>query len=89
MAKGRRKYSQKFKNLNKPVVLVINKIDRLRDKTKLLAFIKDISEKFNFLSIVPISALKKDNLMELKSVILTIWKLVHIIFQKTSNRVFR
>ena len=59
-----------LKNLNKPVVLVINKIDRLRDKTKLLAFIKDISEKFNFLSIVPISALKKDNLMELKSVIL-------------------
>ncbi len=59
-----------LKNLNKPVVLVINKIDRLNDKTKLLAFIKDISEKFNFLSIVPISALKKDNLMELKKVIL-------------------
>ncbi len=58
-----------LKNLNKPVVLVINKIDRLGDKTKLLAFIKDISEKFNFLSIVPISALKKDNLMELKKVI--------------------
>ena len=59
-----------LKNLNKPVVLVINKIDRLSDKTKLLAFVKDISEKFNFLSIVPISALKKDNLMELKKVIL-------------------
>ena len=59
-----------LKNLNKPVVLVINKIDRLSDKTKLLAFIKDISEKFNFLSIVPISALKKDNLVELKKVIL-------------------
>ena len=59
-----------LKNLNKPVVLVINKIDRLSDKTKLLAFIKNISEKFNFLSIVPISALKKDNLMELKKVIL-------------------
>ena len=59
-----------LKNLNKPVVLVINKIDRLSDKSKLLAFIKDISEKFNFLSIVPISALKKDNLMELKNVIL-------------------
>jgi len=59
-----------LKNLNKPVVLVINKIDRLSDKTKLLAFIKDISEKFNFLSIVPISALKKNNLMELKKVIL-------------------
>lgn len=59
-----------LKNLNKPVVLVVNKVDRLKDKTKLLAFIKDISEKFNFSSIIPISALKKDNLMELKKVIL-------------------
>ena len=59
-----------LKTLNKPVVLVINKIDRLKDKTKLLAFIKDINEKFNFLSIIPISALKKDNLLELKKIIL-------------------
>tara|TARA_Y100001935_G_C17282874_1_gene498549 strand:- start:304 stop:1197 length:894 start_codon:yes stop_codon:yes gene_type:complete len=59
-----------LKTLNKPVVLVINKIDRLKDKSKLLAFIKEMSEKFNFLSIVPISALKKDNLSELKKVIL-------------------
>lgn len=61
-----------LKTLNKPVVLVINKIDRLKDKTKLLAFIKDISQKFNFLSIIPISALKKDNLLELKKIILNI-----------------
>ena len=59
-----------LKTLNKPVVLVINKIDRLKDKTKLLAFIKDISQKFNFLSVIPISALKKDNLLELKKIIL-------------------
>ena len=59
-----------LKTLNKPVVLVINKIDRLKDKTKMLAFIKDISQKFNFLSIIPISALKKDNLLELKKIIL-------------------
>ena len=59
-----------LKTLNRPVVLVINKIDRLKDKTKLLAFIKDISQKFNFLSIIPISALKKDNLLELKKIIL-------------------
>ena len=60
----------RLKTLNKPVVLVINKIDRLKDKTKLLAFIKNISQKFNFLSIIPISALKKDNLLELKKIIL-------------------
>ncbi len=59
-----------LKNLNKPVILAINKIDRMKDKTKLLAFIKDIKEKFNFLSIVPISALKKANLVQLKKVIL-------------------
>ena len=60
----------RLKTLNKPVVLVINKIDRLKDKTKMLAFIKDISQKFNFLSIIPISALKKNNLLELKKIIL-------------------
>ena len=78
-----------LKNLNKPVVLVINKIDRLRDKTKLLAFIKNISEKYNFLSIVPISALKKDNLMELKSVIFNNLEIGPYHFGRLSNRVFR
>ena len=57
------KILESLRNLNKPVVLVINKIDRLKEKSKLYAFIDEISKKFNFLAIIPISALRKDNLL--------------------------
>lgn len=63
------KILESLRNLNKPVVLVINKIDRLKEKSKLYAFIDEISKKFNFLAIIPISALRKDNLLELKNII--------------------
>ena len=63
------KILESLRNLNKPVVLVINKIDRLKEKSKLYAFIDEISKKFNFLAIIPISALRKENLLELKKII--------------------
>jgi len=43
-----------------PVLLVINKIDTLRDKTKLLPLIKESSELHDFVEIVPLSALNLD-----------------------------
>ncbi len=54
-----------LKDLNKPIILAINKIDRLENKEELLSFIKDIQQKFNFLAVVPISALRKNNLKNL------------------------
>ena len=54
-----------LKDLNKPIILAINKIDRLENKKELLPFIKDIQQKFNFLAVVPISALRKNNLENL------------------------
>ena len=54
-----------LKDLNKPIILAINKIDRLENKEELLPFIKDIQQKFNFLAVVPISALRKNNLENL------------------------
>ena len=60
---------ESLRNLNKPVVLVINKFDRLKEKSKLYAVIDEISKKFNFLAIIPISALRKENLLELKKII--------------------
>lgn len=44
------------------VVLVVNKVDRVDDKDELLPFIADISERVGARSIVPVSALKSDNL---------------------------
>jgi GTP-binding protein Era len=41
-----------------PVVLVINKIDRARDKARLLPFIARMSTEFDFAQVVPVSAAK-------------------------------
>ena len=41
-----------------PVVLVINKIDRAKDKSRLLPFIARVSTEFDFAQVVPISAAK-------------------------------
>ncbi|MDB5903429.1 MAG: GTPase Era, partial [Betaproteobacteria bacterium] len=39
-----------------PVVLAMNKIDRVKDKSKLLPFTREMSERHAFAAIVPISA---------------------------------
>jgi GTPase len=39
-----------------PVVLVINKADRVKDKAALMPFAQQIAAKFNFAAIVPVSA---------------------------------
>lgn len=41
---------------NVPVVLVINKIDRLKKKSELLPFIAKMSERYTFAAIIPMSA---------------------------------
>lgn len=41
-----------------PVILVVNKVDKLPDKTVLLPFIQEVSREFAFAEIVPVSAAK-------------------------------
>jgi len=48
---------EKFKVLNMPAVLVINKIDLLDNKALLMKQITELSDLFQFESVVPISAL--------------------------------
>ncbi len=43
-----------------PTLLVVNKIDRLRDKTKLLPFLSALNQLRDFRAIIPISALTGD-----------------------------
>ncbi|MEE9580862.1 MAG: GTPase Era, partial [Nitrosomonadaceae bacterium] len=42
--------------VDKPVILVINKVDRLADKSRLLPFLEKLSKEFSFAAMVPISA---------------------------------
>ena len=55
----------KLKDSEIPVFLLLNKIDLVKDKTKLLEDITKLKELYDFAEIIPISALKKDNVDEL------------------------
>lgn len=46
------------KNSEKPAILVLNKIDKLKDKAQLLPLIEFYSNEHDFAEIIPISALK-------------------------------
>lgn len=50
---------------SKPVVLALNKIDRLADKSQLLPFLEKMSKEFDFAAMVPISAENGGQLPEL------------------------
>ncbi|WP_193014793.1 GTPase Era [Proteus sp. FME41] len=51
----------KLKSLRCPVLLAINKVDNVTDKTKLLPHIGFLSQQMDFLDVVPISAEKDMN----------------------------
>lgn len=52
---------KKLKETDKPIILVINKLDLLNDKAELLPVIEKLKDKLNFVHIVPISALEGEN----------------------------
>jgi GTP-binding protein Era len=50
---------------DQPVILVINKMDLVRDKAKLLPFIEKVSAAFSFVAVVPVSAKRDGQLPDL------------------------
>lgn len=61
--------ANKLKDCKSPVLLVINKIDNVTDKTQLLPHIQEISQKINFLDVVPISAEKGEGIDIIKDIV--------------------
>ena len=59
----------KLKDCKAPVLLVINKIDNVTDKTQLLPHIQEISQKIKFLDVVPISAEKGEGVDIIKDIV--------------------
>ena len=55
---------EKLKEVNKPVILVINKVDKIK-KELVLPIIEEYNKLYDFKEIVPLSALKHDNIDEL------------------------
>ena len=58
-----------LENCEAPIILAVNKIDRLKEKELLLPFLGDIAAKREFEKIIPISARKKSQLDELQQAI--------------------
>jgi len=57
----------KLKGIDTPVILLINKVDQVSDKNKLLPFLSEISEKYPFENVIPVSATRGDNLRQLEA----------------------
>ena len=55
---------EELKNIDKPVMLVLNKIDKLK-REELLPIIEEYSKLYNFIEIIPVSALKNNNITDL------------------------
>lgn len=52
---------EKLKSVSCPVILVVNKMDKLEDKKQLLPLIQELSSQYDFTEIIPVSALNGDN----------------------------
>ncbi len=53
-----------------PCILIINKVDRIKDKEELLPFLAEISSRHKFLEIIPLSAMNGTNVAELEDKVL-------------------
>lgn len=60
---------ERIRRSGRPVVAVVNKVDRARPRDRLLPFIAELAGRAEFLEIVPVSALRADNLQRLVEVI--------------------
>ncbi|MCW9012225.1 MAG: GTPase Era [Gammaproteobacteria bacterium] len=62
----------KLEHVDVPVLLVVNKVDKLEDRNQLLPFLQEVSAKYNFSNIIPLSAKKGDNVAELEKEVLAL-----------------
>jgi GTP-binding protein Era len=63
---------KKLENAGLPVILVVNKVDKIQDKQAVLTFFAEAKQKYPFEQIVPVSALKNTNLDVLEQQIMAL-----------------
>ena len=56
---------ERIKGAGRPAVLIVNKCDRVKPRARLLPYLEELARRHAFAAIVPISALKRDNLENL------------------------
>jgi GTP-binding protein Era len=60
---------EELRRAGRPIILVINKVDRAQPKERLLPFIAEMTARAEFAEVLPLSALKHKNLERLPEVI--------------------
>lgn len=60
---------ERLQNIHVPVILAVNKVDLQADKEALLPFLQQVSSRFPFAEIIPISARKGSNLARLEAAV--------------------
>ena len=63
---GERHIAEQLKKVKTPVLLVINKIDTVKNKEDILTFIAAYKDICSFSEIIPVSALKEINVEDVK-----------------------
>jgi len=63
---------KKLAHADLPVILAVNKVDKVKDKSVLMAFFTQAKERYPFAQIIPVSALKSTNLPELETAIMAL-----------------
>ena len=63
---------KKLEQAGLPVILAVNKVDKVKDKDAILAFFAEAQHRFPFEHLVPISALKGTNLEQLEGLIMAL-----------------
>ncbi len=61
---------QQLKNIDTPVTIAINKIDRLSDRKRLLPLLQHLSETVKFVEAVPVSARRGDSVERLEELLI-------------------
>ena len=54
---------------DRPVIAAVNKIDRLRPRERLLPYLEQLAARHRFVALVPVSALKSENVDDLRETI--------------------
>jgi GTP-binding protein Era len=73
---------KKLKRANLPVILVVNKIDRVQNKENIFEFFDEAKKKYPFKEMIPVSALKRINLDALENTIFSLLPENNLIYPK-------
>ncbi|HHC71560.1 MAG TPA: GTPase Era [Thiotrichales bacterium] len=60
---------ERVRQASAPVILVVNKVDKVKEKKALLPFLQEMAERHDFHEVFPLSAVRGDNVIELQRTI--------------------